>query len=169
MDLERIAPGAPEHPDTGDVWSRLRASRERLAERSIRAFPMPLSGLVVWYRKIELEAYRNVLSTSKEWQAWAQLLIDCCVGFQDIVANEPEINDQGDMVFNEDHLLPDDFDRPVRWDTLAGKLGIEAQTARDMVRDVFVTELDLVDHAQRVDEWLSTASADDRGNLAKGS
>lgn len=158
MDLEHIPPGEPERGDTGDVWSRLRASRERLAQQAIQEFPMPLEGLVVVCRKPTLDAYREATDPTKpEWERWAQLLIATCSGFR--------IVDSGE-------LLADDHGQPVVWDTLARTLGVDYDPdlgAPGLVRDVFPSEPDMVDLAQRVDYWVSTAAADRDRDLEKGS
>lgn len=157
MDLEHIPPGDPARADTGSIWDRLRASRERLAEQTVREFPMPLDGLVVRCKKPTLAEYRQATQPVEEWERWAQLLIDTCDGFR---------------IVDTDDLLADDHGIPVKWDTLARRIGVDLDPdagTRGLVRDVFPSEPDMVDLAQRVDEWISTATVDTERQLAKGS
>lgn len=170
MDLAHKPPGDPGRPDSfEDPFAAIAASRRRLQERTVRAFPMPHDRLFMWCRKPGWEQYRNATEPDKpEWERWAQVLIDSCAGFQRLPPGEEiDVHD-----LDESRLLTDDMGVPVLWDTLAALIGVDLdpeEGVRGLVRDVFPAELDMVDHAQRVDAWINTATTDEDRAIAKGS
>lgn len=167
VDMDFVGPGeladdddtAPQ-PAPGSLLARIRERRDALAQDERLDLPIPSWGgdLVATYRVMERRQVEKLAGRAKSKagasDADTDFLIRACAGVQ-------YRDESGDLV-----PLVDDGG-PVRFDSrLAALLGVEADTARDLVRYLFRDNaIAIGTHTARVVEWMTDTSAEVDGSL----